>query len=47
MFTVSATDIVSLRSLRRVATSLTICLSSSGGKEDDMIAVEPSTLPTY
>lgn len=36
--TVSATDIVSLRSLRRVATSCTICRSSSGGKSGgDMI----------
>jgi hypothetical protein len=30
--TVSATEIVSLRSLRRVATSWTICRNSSGGK---------------
>jgi len=36
-YTVSATDIVSLRSLRRDATSLTISRSSSGGNEDDMM----------
>ena len=32
--TVSATEMVSLRSLRRVATSFTIERSSCGGKED-------------
>ena len=38
-FTVSATEIVSLRSLRSVATSLIIGRSSSGGKmEDDMVS---------
>lgn len=40
MRTVSATEMVSLRSLRSVATSLTISLSSAGGKEDvDMVAL--------
>lgn len=41
--TVSATEIVSLRSLRSVATSLTIERSSCGGKEDvDMVGLEAS-----
>lgn len=35
MRTVSATDMVSFRSLSSVATSCTICLSCSGGKADD------------
>jgi hypothetical protein len=35
--TVSATEIVSLRSMRRSATSLTIFRNSSGGNEDDMV----------
>lgn len=39
--TVSATEIVSLRSLRRVANSWTICRSSSGGKlDDDMVGLK-------
>jgi hypothetical protein len=37
---VSATDIVSFRSLSKVATSWTMALSSSGGKlDDDMVFV--------
>ena len=39
--TVSATEIVSLRSFRRVAISWTICRSSEGGKlNDDMVRVD-------
>ena len=38
--TVSATEIVSLRSLRSVATSFTISFSSAGGKDDvDIVAL--------
>lgn len=40
ILTVSATDTVSLRSFNNVATSWIICLSSSGGNDDEGMAME-------